>query len=200
SFGFAFIGLLVLGNVHRDLAGKNRQPALNPMTRSLAYAAVYGGALVLIGVGSAFYHASLTFVGQFCDVMGMYLLASFMLLYSLSRQSLISQRQFVLFYLLLNLVLGYFLIEAPELRRYLFGGLIVATLVIENRIRPQKPRRENEKFLRAAVVVLLSGFFIWVLDITKVLCAPNSWLQGHAIWHLLGALASGFLYLYYRAD
>jgi hypothetical protein len=44
-----------------------------------------GRACIIIGVGSAFYHASLTFIGQFFDVFGMFLLAVFMLVYAFER-------------------------------------------------------------------------------------------------------------------
>jgi hypothetical protein len=37
--------------------------------------------VILIGLGSWFYHASLAFVGQGFDVAGMYLLGTFMVLY-----------------------------------------------------------------------------------------------------------------------
>jgi hypothetical protein len=60
----------------------------------------------MIGLGSAFYHASLTFAGQFFDVMGMYLLASFILLYNISRVSAFSRRKFVSAYLALNSILA----------------------------------------------------------------------------------------------
>jgi hypothetical protein len=44
--------------------------------------------------GSAFYHASLTFVGQFFDVMGMYFIASFIMLYNISRLKSLNGKNF----------------------------------------------------------------------------------------------------------
>ena len=42
---------------------------------------------------------------------------------------------------------------------------------------------------------------IWLLSFTrKPLCAPDSWFQGHAIFHTLSAFATGFLYKYYRHE
>jgi hypothetical protein len=42
---------------------------------------------------------------------------------------------------------------------------------------------------------------IWLLSFTrKPLCAPDSWFQGHAIFHTLSAIAAGFLYKYYRHE
>ena len=46
-------------------------------------AGLFTGALALVGLGSAFYHSSLTFVGQVFDVSGMYLIATFILLHRL---------------------------------------------------------------------------------------------------------------------
>ena len=47
---------------------------------SPAYAALYAGSLLVVGLGSAFFHASLTFAGQTIDVLGMYLAGTFILL------------------------------------------------------------------------------------------------------------------------
>ena len=51
------------------------------MAREPAYRRLYGYALVAVGLGSYFYHASLTFAGQVCDMSGMYFLITFALLY-----------------------------------------------------------------------------------------------------------------------
>ncbi len=196
SFGFVLIGLLVIRQSAEDV----RWRRLNPMTSRRAYPIVFGAALIFIGLGSAFYHASLTFAGQFVDVMGMYLLASFILLYNISRLTLLKGRSFVWAYLLLNLFLAYLLIEFPALRRHIFGAIILAALMPEYRVRTQKKPQSNGVFLQAAWWTLVVAFIIWVLDITKILCNPNSWLQGHALWHILGAVAAGLLYLYYRSE
>jgi hypothetical protein len=103
-------------------------------------------------------------------------------------------------YLLINAILAVTLIQYPALRRYIFGLMILATLVPEYRLRAKKAVIINSRFLQAAWGTLILAFVIWMLDITKILCNPNSWLQGHALWHLLGAVAGGFLYLYYRSE
>ena len=41
---------------------------------------------------------------------------------------------------------------------------------------------------------------IWILDRSDVLCMPTSIFQGHALWHLLCALAIFLLYFYYRSE
>src|SRR6266481_825369 len=74
NLGFVVVGLLIAHARMRDDA--------SPIA---PYRRIYGYALVLIGLGSAFYHASLTFVGQLMDVSGMYILITFALLYSLKR-------------------------------------------------------------------------------------------------------------------
>jgi len=42
---------------------------------------------------------------------------------------------------------------------------------------------------------------IWERSFTqKPWCAPDSWLQGHAVFHTLPAFAAAFLYKYYRHE
>jgi hypothetical protein len=196
SFGFVLIGLLVIGQSEEDV----RLRKTNLIRSQRAYPRLFGAALILVGLGSAFYHASLTFVGQFFDVMGMYLIASFIILYNHSRLSPLTGRSFVIYYLLINFILAVILIQYPALRRYIFGFMILAALVPEYRLRSKKTVMINSRFLQAAWGTLFLAFVIWTLDITKILCHPTSWLQGHALWHLLGAIAGGFLYLYFRSE
>jgi hypothetical protein len=196
SFGFVLAGLLVIRQSGEDV----RRRRSNLMTSQRAYPLLFGMTLMMIGLGSAFYHASLTFAGQFFDVMGMYLAAVFILLYNFSRVSALSARRFVLLYLSLNLILAFILLEWPALRRYIFAALVLFSWWPEYRARAQKQREINVFFLHAAWWTLAAAFIIWVLDLAKILCTPNSWLQGHALWHLLGAIAAGFLYLYYRSE
>jgi len=196
SFGFVLIGLLVMRQSGEDVRLLKR----NLLTSQRAYPLLFGAALVITGLGSAFYHASLTFVGQFFDVMGMYLLASFIMLYNISRLKTLRGRNFVLIYILINALLAFVLIQYPAQRRYIFGLIILATLLPEYRLRKTQRLFIKNLFLKAAWGTLILAFIIWTLDTTKIICNPTSWLQGHALWHLLGAAAGGFLYLYYSSE
>jgi len=196
SLGFVLIGLLVMRQSGEDV----RLLKQNLMTRQRVYPALFGAALIITGLGSAFYHASLTFAGKFFDVMGMYLIASFIMLYNISRLKPFYGRNFVVAYLLINTVLAFLLVAYPALRRYVFGAVIFATLWPEYRLRQTRALILNNFFLKAAWGTLILAFIIWTLDLAKILCNPTGWLQGHALWHLLGALAGGFLYLYYRSE
>jgi Ceramidase len=201
NFSFVLVGLLILAladqDFKRDRAG-GRPPNLIRSHRS--YPRVYGLAVIAIGFGSLFYHASLTFVGQWLDVASMYLLGTFMVLYNLARLRPIGRRAFVGRYLLFNGVLGFSLVQWPELRRYLFFGLMVVALVIEAIIHRRLRPRIKTAWIFAALLSMSLAWIIWVLDLNGGLCVPQSLLQGHAVWHGLTALAAGLLYLYYRSE
>lgn len=119
-------------------------------------------------------------------------------------------------YVLFNLALAISLIVMPELRRYLFGGLLVVTMGLEVLLRQRRRNRvslsdrelANEsrnlvsgrvRYFIAALLIYVLAQFIWTLDLSHIVCGPNSLLQGHAIWHILTAISAGLLYFYYRS-
>ena len=160
---------------------------------------IYGYALVFTGLGSAFYHASLTFAGQVLDVSGMYVLISFALLYSVSRIWKQTRIAFLRSYLGMNAVLLCIQIYNPGARRFLFAILIILVLGIETYSRRRAAILLESKWLWRAAIIMAVAFMIWILDITRIVCAPTSLLQGHAIWHFLGAVSGACLYRYYRS-
>jgi len=149
--------------------------------------------------GSGIYHASLTFVGQFFDVFGMYLVATFLLLYALVRARKVSTPAMAPLFVLSNAALAVLLWTVPLLRRFAFALLVLAVIGVELRARAAT-RTIRTSYFWSALGVLTIAFGIWVLDITRVWCAPTSYLQGHAIWHVLTAAAAGLIYMYYRSE
>jgi dihydroceramidase len=229
NLAFVLVGLLILEDVLRPASTRS-----NLLAQRRTYGVIYGTAVILIGLGSWFYHASLTFIGQWFDVMGMYLLGTFMVLYNIARLLASSQvmhpyaswkgvgtpfvqmtgRIFALGYVLFNIVLGLSLIIVPELRRYLFGMLLVVTIALEVIIRYRsrgfsrnhsgytdrlKPQIQTGYFIVALLIYVLAQI-IWTLDLNHSVCDPHGVLQGHAAWHVLTALSAGLLYLYYRSE
>jgi hypothetical protein len=182
--GAAFIGVAVL--VLLAPAG--------PLTRT--FRALYASAAAIIGAATIFYHASLTFAGQTADVLGMYLIVTLVLVDQLARRQAWRVHRVAATYLLGNSVLLGGLILLPQARRYVFAALVVLVIILELAGRAKRPAQVQNKLFRAAVALLLGGFVAWVLDIMRITCSPASWLQGHALWHVAGALAAWLLYRY----
>jgi hypothetical protein len=170
------------------------------MRAQFVYPAVYGIATLLIGMGSVFYHSSLAFAGQTVDVVSIYLLTSFMVIYSLFRAGWIGTRAFVATYLSSNAVLALMAINWPVTRRYIFILLLLAVLVSEAVVRRRTRPTMNQSFFYATLANLVAACACWIVDITGAVCLPNSWFQAHAMWHILMAATIGLVYLYYRSE
>ena len=73
----------------------------------------------------------------------------------------------------------------PALRRYIFAAAVVALLIDEVR----NARQRELRLLWVSLTLFSLAALIWVLDITRVVCQPSAIIQGHAVWHVLGAVA-----------
>lgn len=191
SYGFVFAGFLMIVLAR----GRGWQSAMTPLA-----ATAFGITAILVGVGSALLHATLTLWGQFCDVLGMYLVGSFLLVSALSRWRGITDRPAIGLYLLLCATLVAVLIVMPEVRRWLFAVLLIAAIIVE--LGFARPRRPGVlvRFYLLGMLVNAVAFAIWTLDQHGVVCSPSSLIQGHALWHLLGALAMWLSFSYYRSE
>ncbi|NIR53029.1 ceramidase [candidate division KSB1 bacterium] len=193
SLIFIPIGLWM---ARRAFLDKVPSPRLSPIRRHKRYGLLFGISLVITGVGSWFFHASLTYVGHFVDVIGMYFLGGFLFTYGLSRKLRQSATAFLAVYAAVVVPLVLFQWFNPEASRYAFGALILSALGIEIGLH----KSLSNKLFVVALLTLGLGFFIWILDEKKLLCWPQSCLQGHAIWHILTAIATQLSYLYYLSE
>jgi len=155
-------------------------------------AALFALTLTFVGIGSAYFHATLSFTGQFFDVLGMYLVATLALLMSIRRTRRLGTALLISAYVSMNALLAIILYTAPEWRRWIFGALLAGIIWAE-----LKDRESRKPYLIRAIAIMTVAFIIWVIDFSRIACAPTSIVQGHAIWHILGALASWYLYLHY---
>ncbi|GJQ52691.1 MAG: hypothetical protein HKUEN02_15380 [Anaerolineaceae bacterium] len=188
SLGYIFSGTLAI--------------ALSKNARrfSRGHAVIFGASSLVIGIGSAFYHASLTFTGQFFDVLGMFMLATFMLVYACER---IWDLRFVTtmgLYLILVLFLSVLQISLPDTRRFMFAVVLGIALLFETYYRKQKTPIVAANKLRLGIILLAVAYAIWSLDHARIVCFETSLAQGHAAWHLLGAASVGLLYQYYASE
>ncbi|MES2056949.1 MAG: ceramidase domain-containing protein [Pseudomonadota bacterium] len=191
SMGYVFVGFMMIVLAR----AKGWSSAMPPIA-----AIVFGVTAISVGLGSVLLHATLTLWGQFFDVLGMYLVGSFMLVSALSRWLRIPDRSAIIFYLLLCSALVAVLIAVPEVRRWLFAVLLIAAIIVE--LVFARPRRPGVKvgFYLAGILTKAVAFTIWNLDQHGAICTPHSLVQGHAAWHLLGATALWLTFCYYRSE
>ena len=191
SFGFVFAGFLMI------LLARSRDwvSAFPPLAAS-----ILGVAAIITGVGSVLLHATLTLWGQFFDVLGMYLVSGFFLVAALAKWRGIADRRAMVYYALLCGVLVAILYALPDVRRWLFAVILLAAIILELIFaRPRRPQVRTGYYI-AGLVANIVAFTIWNLDQRGPLCSPDSLMQGHAVWHLLGAVAMWFAFLYYRSE
>ena len=137
----------------------------------------------------AFYHARFTMVGQIADNLGMYALV----LWFLWSRIRLSRA----WYVLMVAASGAFLVAFPTLRRHLFALLTVVLLTVILRSW-RSLRSAQRRLLGWAIGIFVVATVVWVLDITGLVCDPNSIIQLHALWHLLGAVVVWMLYRAFR--
>ncbi len=178
-----------------DAFGRNaNRMAAHPLCPVL-----FGATLAAAGLGSMFYHASLSRAGEWTDLVGIYLFLSFLLFYNLSRLARLSSGLLVGFYTTTNLILGIQMIVAPELQQILFGGLVAGALGLEFLVHLYRRPRIELRYLAVALGCFAVGAALWVLN--RILpCEPLRPIQWHAIWHLLTAVAGILLYAYYLSE
>ena len=191
SYGYAFAGFLMIV-LSQGSSWKSR-------FRSEA-AAWFGVTAIFVGLGSVLLHATLTLWGQFFDVMGMYLVGGFMLVSAVVRWRGLSAQAAMILYLVLVGALLLVLYQVPDVRRWLFAVVLLTAILIE--LGFARPRRKGVRvsYYFAGIAAKAVAFTIWNLDQHGTLCAPESLLQGHAMWHLLGATSLWLTFLYYRSE
>lgn len=197
--GFVVAGLVIgWQSRHRLALGAT-------LSRLPALAAAYACLVVLLGPGSAAMHATQSAWGGHLDVLSMYLVASFAAAYALTRRLRRGPGTFG------GLFAGF--VAACELvgawpgrvpvvmfaGNLAFGALLVTALAVEAGMLRRGTIAADARQAGYAAGSLAVAFGIWNLA-NHGWCDPHSWLQGHAVWHLLGALAAYFLWRYYVSE
>jgi dihydroceramidase len=191
AYGYVVAGFLMIVLAHA--------PAWDSAFPRMA-AATFGVTAIMVGIGSVLLHATLTLWGQFLDVLGMYLVGSFLLVRAIARWQSIPDRIAIVLYVLLCAALTVVLIVEPEVRRWLFAVVLVVAILVE--LVFARPLRTGAlvRFYLFGILAKAVAFSIWIMDQRGTLCAPDSIVQGHAIWHLLGALSIWLSFSYYRSE
>lgn len=198
NLGFVVAGLLVAWHATRTrLHGTlGRFPVL-----ATGYACI----VVLLGPASAAMHATQSAVGGVLDLTSMYLIAAFAAAYALMRWWHRGPTWFAVVFLGLLAfcqTMWWVPAEIPLVRfagNLAFGVLLTVALLVEYFLARRGDLTLDLRYAAAALACMVVAFAIWTAS-QHGLCDPDSLLQGHAAWHLLGAAAAYFLYRLYASE
>ncbi|WP_239124024.1 ceramidase domain-containing protein [Rhizocola hellebori] len=161
--------------------------------------------VVLLGPGSAAMHATQSALGGHLDMASMYLVASFAAGYAGMRWLRGGTRLFAALFaggIVFCEIVGLSRADIPVVNysgNVAFALLLTIAVVLEVLIMRRGATRATRWYAFASLGSILIAFAIWNAAKTW-LCDPGSLIQGHAIWHLLGAVSAYFLYRYYASE
>ena len=199
NVGFVAAGLLIAWHA----GGRGNVGTTLSAHRHLA--TVVASLVVLLGPGSAAMHATQSAIGGDIDMLSMYLVASFAAAYAVMRWlrggTRLLATTFVAGVAFCELV-GWWGADLPVVMHSgnaAFALLLIIATALEVLILRRREVHARRVHAYASLASILSAFAIW--NATKTwLCDPHSLIQGHAIWHILGAVSAYFLYRYYASE
>jgi predicted membrane channel-forming protein YqfA (hemolysin III family) len=191
SFAFVFLGIWALLSTREPVVG-TRERIVKPF---------FAVTMLFLGASSFFYHATLSFLGQFLDIFSMYTYGILLTVGALYRSRRISGLVAIVIWIVASAAFGVLQYEYPDARRVLFVLLLLPGIVLELTpyVTGQSPRSPKVRNIYIGVGVLIAAYVIWLLDQNHGVCDPHSLVQGHAIWHVLTAVASFMIFAHYRA-
>jgi hypothetical protein len=170
---------------------------------------LFGLAGIYLGLGSGFFHASLSRYGQQCDVGGMYAMMICMAAIAIgswlpriqvprNARTYPSWPVIAVLVVFSSVYFSYYKWDYSfsAISNYLTGTLFLFAGV--SLIQPGKYLQT--RWFIAGVVSILLGSKVRDLDIADRFTGPDSIFQGHAVWHVLSCLLFVFLYLYFRSE
>ena len=198
---YFFLGVFICLIARHD--GQTEKPGMrNRLAQFSGLSYLVGGCFIYLSFGSAFFHASLTWLGQRVDMNGTYALTISLLLVALYHVfygiTLSAQARKLLIPGAALLILALFEIALHVPSSILLPALILSiwTLLIVNYIQFRRDRSAVLGLLSFGLII--AAFYVRILDVQKVNCDPYSWYQGHSVWHLLAGLSSFCTYAFFR--
>ena len=198
---YFFYGLLVFQLALKDLklfGGKGDNSVRNSPYLSILLAANF----IYLSFGSAFFHSSLTWIGQRIDMNATYGLTLSLICIGLVqvfvKNKLSKQMQVGLIVGMVLLIAGFLPLALQISSSILLPSLFLILLVLGIINFFQYPSQRSPMLGLFSFVLLAVAIQIRSMDVAKINCDPMSIWQGHALWHFLTASSSLCMYLYFR--
>lgn len=161
--------------------------------------------VVVLGPASAAMHATQSSLGGLLDLTSMYLVASFAAAYAVTRWRRRGSAFFWTTFAVLVAgceLIGQWDAEIPVVNfagNVAFAALLLLAVVLETLLWRRGGSRTRLRYGAASLASMVIAFTIWNLS-QHGWCDPDSLIQGHGAWHLLGALSAYLLFRMYASE
>lgn len=196
NLAYVLVGLYAVVLGVDDLRRKDRAGE-GHLRRRPAIGILYGVACCYLGLGSGIFHASLTHWGQQLDVAAMY--SPVVVLIALHLDRFLPAWPLWVAAAVVACALLY-VYKWSMSSGIVLPALIAAVTVLAVADRLLGKGRMQLRWMDAAAVCLVLAYLFRQLDIDRRFTGPDTWLQGHVLWHFLTAGALGMAYLYHRSE
>ena len=198
---YFFYGLLVFQLALKDLKLVEVK-GVNSIRCSPYLSILLAANFIYLSFGSAFFHSSLTWIGQRVDMNATYGLTLSLicigLVQVLVKKELTKQIQVGLVVGMLLLIAGFLPLALQISSSILLPSLFLILLVLGIINYLQYPSQRSPLLGLLSFVLLAVAIQIRSMDVAKINCDPMSIWQGHALWHFLTATSSLCMYFYFR--
>lgn len=167
----------------------------------------FGLVCVFLGVGSAIFHATGTWVGGMLDSAGMQAAAAFMLAANLRRLRPAAPLRVAERVAERNDARAFWLLAAggvaamslfEELSRALYALEMTLAGVLELVVVRRAHLQRAHRWLALSWATFLPAYAFWWLDLHRIACNPSAHvMNGHAAWHLLMAASLFFVHRFH---
>ena len=199
---YFFYGLLVFQLGWKDWkAFANREA--NTVGKFPYLSLLLAANFIYLSLGSAFFHSSLTWIGQRMDMNATYGLTLSLICIGMVqvivKKELSKQFQVILLLGMLLLIVGFLPLALQISSAVLLPALFLVLLLLGIGNYLQYRTQRSPLLLILSFVLLAVAIQVRTLDVAKINCDPLSIWQGHALWHFLTATSSLCMYFYFRS-
>ena len=79
-------------------------------------------------------------------------------------------------------------------------GFITSTALLGFILERKDPGKTVKAYLVFMAVFITAAMVFFKMDIAKIGCNPDSFIQPHSLWHILNSFAVFYFYLYIRSE
>ncbi len=198
---YFFFGMFICLIAKQDLANQELK-STNRLANFPELSFLIGISFIYLSFGSAFFHASLTWLGQRVDMNGTYGLSISILLIALYcvfhkiELSKTAKRNLIIFALVL--IICFYQIALLISSSILLPIFILSAWVLITINYFQLSKERSLILALISIVSIVIALKIRTMDVQKINCDPYSIYQGHSLWHFLAGLSSFCSYAFFR--